>query len=189
MSSPSLSRKSSFASLSSGFSISTDYEIVPTNAEQLRLRLTELRPLEDLQGEWKTIASALTDVLCDLKYHLTPTAYMGVHDATYHVITGSRLGRISPQSLRYNLEAFISIYLNGLRQIADELGDEARRDDFFRERRARYLQMTQYSSCMFHFFDTSHGVQKNREPNYQIPPPVESIFLDAWSESGLPTFE
>ena len=91
MSSPSLSRTSSFASLSSIFSDPADYVIVPRSADRLRDTLLSLDLVEDEKGTWKKIANELANLLCDLHYRLTIAAWMNVYSAVHDICLVAKL--------------------------------------------------------------------------------------------------
>ena len=87
MTSPSLSRTSSFASISSIFSDPANYVIVPRSADRLRQTLVSLEVEGDLYGRWSIIANELANLLCDLQYKLTVAAWMSVYSAVVDIST------------------------------------------------------------------------------------------------------
>ena len=86
----SLSRTSSFASLSSIFSEPADYVIVPRSADQLRETLIALDLPDNAEGSWKQIATGFANLLCDLHYRLNVAAWMSVYSAVHDLCVSSR---------------------------------------------------------------------------------------------------
>ena len=96
---------------------------------------------------------------------------------------------ITAVKFRQNLQAFLTTYLDGVREIADELGDDERRDSFLRERRTRYLQVMRYSSHMFSNHDGIYVSRENCITYHGSLPPIEGLFHIAWYGSKLPVSE
>ena len=94
----------------------------------------------------------------------------------------------SNEVLRENLDGFLSAYLDGIREIADELGP-AERNEFLRERRERYLQAAQYASHAFAYHDRHYTALENSQRWKGSMLDIEALFYVLWYRSKLPTFD